>query len=49
VPFVLDASAYLAYVMDEPGADAVERVMVNDEAVMSAINVAEIMYRLAHV
>jgi PIN domain nuclease of toxin-antitoxin system len=51
VPFVLDldASAYLAYVLDEPGADAIEHVMVNDEAVMSAVNVAEILYRLARV
>jgi ribonuclease VapC len=40
VPVVLDASAYLAYTLDEPGADVVEAAMV-DGAVMSAVNLAE--------
>ena len=42
MPYVLDASAYLAYVLDEPGADVVERAMGDDETVMSIVNVAEV-------
>jgi ribonuclease VapC len=46
VPVVLDASAYLAYTLDEPGATEVETAMV-DEAIMSAVNLAEVLSRMA--
>jgi PIN domain nuclease of toxin-antitoxin system len=45
MPSVLDASAYLAYVLDEPGADRVEEAM-EDGATISTVNVAEILTRL---
>ncbi len=40
VPAVLDASAFLAYAFDEPGAQLVEAAM-GEGAVMSAVNLAE--------
>jgi PIN domain nuclease of toxin-antitoxin system len=42
VPLILDASAYLAYALDEPGAEAVEAAMVQG-AVMSVVNLAEVL------
>ncbi|MDA8291460.1 MAG: type II toxin-antitoxin system VapC family toxin [Actinomycetota bacterium] len=45
---VLDASAWLAYLLDEPAAAAVEDLVV-DGAVMSAVNLAEVCSRLADV
>ncbi len=42
MPVVLDASAYLAYLLGEPGADTVEEAMV-EGAVMSAVNLAEVL------
>jgi len=45
---VLDASAWLAYLLDEPAASAVEDLVV-DGAVMSAVNLAEVCSRLADV
>ncbi len=45
---VLDASAWLAYLLDEAGASAVEDLVV-DGAVMSAVNLAEVCSRLADV
>jgi PIN domain nuclease of toxin-antitoxin system len=45
---VLDASAWLAYLLDEPSASAVEDLVV-DGAVMSAINLAEVCSSLADV
>ncbi len=45
---VLDASAWLAYLLDEPAAGAVEDLVV-DGAVMSAVNLAEVCSRLADV
>lgn len=46
MPVVLDASAYLAYTLDEPGATEVETAMV-DEAIMSAVNLAEVLSKMA--
>jgi len=45
---VLDASAWLAYLLDETAANAVEDLVV-DGAVMSAVNLAEVCSRLADV
>lgn len=45
---VLDASAWLAYLLDETAAAAVEDLVV-DGAVMSAVNLAEVCSRLADV
>ena len=41
---VLDASALLCLLFDEPGADRVERVL--PEAVIGAANLAEVIARL---
>jgi PIN domain nuclease of toxin-antitoxin system len=43
---VLDASALLAYLREEPGADIVADTIA-DGAVMSAVNVAEVLSRSA--
>jgi ribonuclease VapC len=43
--FVLDASALLALIQAEPGSERVARVL--DSAVISAINLAEVVTRLA--
>ena len=40
---VLDASALLAYLQDEPGGEAIERVLA--EAVMSSVNWAEVVQK----
>jgi PIN domain nuclease of toxin-antitoxin system len=45
---VLDASALLAYVLDEPGADLVETAMVESAAV-GTVNLAEVLTKLADV
>src|SRR5579859_2148263 len=42
--FVLDASALLAYIHGEPGADRVKSVL--DQAVVSAVNFAEAVTKL---
>lgn len=42
---VLDASALLSYIFDEPGADIVERVL--PESVMHTVNWAEVLSKLA--
>jgi ribonuclease VapC len=42
--FVLDASALLAFIHSEPGADRVESVL--DQAMVSAVNVAEAVAKL---
>ena len=44
--FVLDASALLAYVQDEPGADHVEKALARQVAI-SAANWAEVLSKLA--
>jgi len=43
---VLDASAFLAYLVDEPGAAAVEQAMYQG-TLMSAVNWAEVLSKLA--
>ncbi|HEX9124666.1 MAG TPA: type II toxin-antitoxin system VapC family toxin [Actinomycetota bacterium] len=43
---VLDASALLAYLLDEAGADAVERALA-EEAAIGAVNLAEVLSKLA--
>lgn len=40
---ILDASALLAFLHDEPGADRVQRVL--EEAVVSAVNWAEVVQK----
>lgn len=40
---VLDASALLAYLHDEPGSEAVEKVL--SEAMISTVNLAEVMQK----
>lgn len=42
-PIVLDASALLALLREEPGADAVERVL--DGSMMSCVNLAEVLQK----
>lgn len=42
--FVLDASALLAFIHSEPGADRVESVL--DQAIVSAVNIAEAVTKL---
>jgi ribonuclease VapC len=46
--FVLDASALLAYLHDEPGADEVESAIA-ERATIGAINLAETLSKLASV
>jgi PIN domain nuclease of toxin-antitoxin system len=46
---VFDASALLALVFDEPGADRAGVLMADDDAVVSAANQAEFMTRLLDV
>jgi len=41
---VLDASALLTFLLDEPGKDAVESVL--EEAIMSSVNWCEVLQRL---
>jgi PIN domain nuclease of toxin-antitoxin system len=43
---VLDASALLAYLADEPGADSVGRA-IGDGAAISSVNLAEVFSRVA--
>ena len=43
---VLDASALLAYLLDEPGADRVEQALATD-AVVGSVNLAEVLSKLA--
>ena len=45
---VLDASAFLAYLRDEPGALVVETALANGTA-MSAVNWAEVLSKVAEV
>ncbi|HYQ92963.1 MAG TPA: PIN domain-containing protein, partial [Candidatus Competibacteraceae bacterium] len=40
---VLDASALLAYLHDEPGSEAVEKVL--SEAMISTVNLAEVIQK----
>ncbi|MGZ8600298.1 MAG: type II toxin-antitoxin system VapC family toxin [Actinomycetota bacterium] len=43
---VLDASALLAYVLDEPGAELVEEALL-DECAIGAVNLAEVLTKLS--
>jgi PIN domain nuclease of toxin-antitoxin system len=43
---VLDASALLAYLLDEVGAEVVERALA-EEAAIGAVNLAEVLSKLA--
>ena len=43
---VLDAWAVIALLRDEPGADEVERMIAGGGAIMSAINLGEVLYGL---
>jgi PIN domain nuclease of toxin-antitoxin system len=45
--FVLDASALLAHLLAEPGGDVVRASLAERAAVMSAVNWAEVLSRLA--
>jgi PIN domain nuclease of toxin-antitoxin system len=45
---VLDASALLAFIFDEPGADIVEHALA-DAAVISAVNWAEALTKIAEI
>ena len=42
LPVVLDACAVIAYLMDEPGADIVENVLIDEECYIDAINMSEV-------
>jgi len=44
---VLDASAMLAYLLDEPGGAVVEEAMLDADAFLSTVNEAEVLTRLA--
>lgn len=43
---ILDASAILAYLLDEPGADAVTPVLEDGAGVVSSVNYAEVVSKL---
>jgi len=43
---VLDASALLAWLEDEPGADIVEPILASGAALMSAVNWGEVLVKL---
>ena len=43
MPVVLDASAYLAYLGDEPGADVVEAAIAAGDLVISTVNILEVL------
>jgi PIN domain nuclease of toxin-antitoxin system len=45
--FVLDASALLAHLLAEPGGEVVRDTLAEQAAVMSAVNWAEVLSRLA--
>ena len=44
---VLDASALLAYFWQEPGSDRVEQALASGDALMSAVNLAEVLSKAA--
>ena len=45
--FVLDASALLAYLNGEPGAERVQQCIEQGQAIMSSINLAEVLSKCA--
>ena len=44
---VLDTSALLALIKDEPGADVVSRAAANNDATISSVNYAEVLQKAA--
>jgi ribonuclease VapC len=44
---VLDASALLALIKDEPGADVVSRAAAHNDATISSVNYAEVLQKAA--
>ena len=44
--YVLDTSAFLAYLWREPGGDQIAKVLYEETAVMSAVNVAEVIAKV---
>ena len=46
---VLDASALIALIKDEPGADVVSRQAANDDATISSVNYAESLQKAARI
>ena len=44
--YVLDTSAFLAYLWREPGGDQIAKVLNEETAVMSAVNVAEVIAKV---
>jgi PIN domain nuclease of toxin-antitoxin system len=46
---VLDASALIALIKDEPGADVVSREAANNNATISSVNYAECLQKAARV
>jgi ribonuclease VapC len=46
---VLDASALLALLKEEPGADVISREAANNDATISAVNYAETLHKAARV
>ncbi|MDO9225181.1 MAG: type II toxin-antitoxin system VapC family toxin [Pseudomonadota bacterium] len=45
--FVLDASAILAYLQQEPGADRVESLLLDQRCLLLTVNLTEVLTRLA--
>jgi ribonuclease VapC len=45
--YVLDASAVLAWILREPGAERVRRLMQTGDCLISSVNAAEVVTRLA--
>ena len=43
---VLDASAVLVWLFDEPGQERVEAALAHDECLMSAVNLSEVVAKL---
>ena len=46
MPVVLDASAYLAYLLDEPGSEVVAAAIEPEGAMICSVNLAEVLAKL---
>ena len=44
MPFVLDACAIIAFLRDEPGADIVELLLLDENCMAHAVNLCEVYY-----
>ena len=44
--YVLDTSAFLAYLWREPGGEQIAKVLYEETAIMSAVNVAEVIAKV---